>query len=451
MAAALRLSEAGYAVELIEKRPVLGGRASSFVPPGETTPIDNCQHVLLGCCTNLIDFFRRAGAGNRFRYYDRYHFEKNGTVYTLSAAALPAPLHFLPSLMSFRALPWQDRLAIARAMFAILRTAQPFPDEPLIGWLDRQGQSAAAKQDFWRVVLVSALNEELEGLSTRAAFQVFMDSFLRNRRGYPMGVPTVPLSELYSSEHLGRLCQLRLASVVTALGIAGNRVKEICLQGGDRIRADYYVSAVPPDTLAGLLSQADSTGAPKGWPAWEWSPITGIHLWFDRPVMHQDHLTVCGKTIQWIFNKSAVVHDNKAAESSQYLQLVVSASRSLVRMRREEILELALRELGGVLPGARSATVQKAVVVKETRATPSVPPGSDARRPGPDSKQNYATLCNLFLAGDWTATGWPPTMEGAVRSGYRAAEYVTEADGKPQKFLVPDLPTALLVRLLLRS
>jgi len=156
MAAALRLSEAGYGVELFEKRAVLGGRASSFIPPGESAPIDNCQHVLLGCCTNLIDFFRRAGVDNHFRYYDRYLFQKNGIISTLSASPLPAPLHFLPSLACFRALPWRDRWAIARAMLAILRTPQPFPDESLAGWLDRHGQSAAAKQHFWKVILVSA-------------------------------------------------------------------------------------------------------------------------------------------------------------------------------------------------------------------------------------------------------------------------------------------------------
>jgi zeta-carotene desaturase len=182
------------------------------------------------------------------------------------------------------------------------------------------------------------------------------------------------------------------------------------------------------------------------WTTLEWSPITGIHLWFDRPVMDVDHVTVFGRTIQWVFNKSAVASGNAGSAGHQYIQLVISASRSLMTLRREEILELALRELAEILPRSKEAQLQKAVVVKETKATLSFPPGLDGQRPGPDTP-----FANLFLAGDWTATGWPPTMESAVRSGYRAAERVTETAGKPEKFLVPDLPVDPLARLLQRS
>jgi len=446
MAAALRLAEAGYAVELVEKRPVLGGRASSFIPPGETEPIDNCQHVLLGCCTNLIDFFRRAGAADSFRYYNRFDFQAQGRIYSLSASALPAPLHFLPSLAGFSALKWRDRWAIARAMLAILRTPEPFPDEPLVEWLGRHGQSAAAKENFWQVILVSALNEELDRLSTRAAFHVFLDGFLRNRRGYRMGVPTVPLGKLYSSGLLSDKCRLHLATPVVALGAAGTIAEALVLQNGDIIRADFFVSALPPDALASIFERSDHPAFGQDWAKFEWSPITGIHLWFDRLVMEMEHLTVCGRTIQWIFNKSAFAKAGEANANSQYIQLVISASRSLVMMKREEILELALRELGEILPQTKSATLQKAVVVKETKATFSFSPGTDSRRPGPETP-----FANLFLAGDWTQSGWPPTMEGAVRSGYRAAECVTRAAGQPQMFLVPDLPSGPLARLLLRS
>ncbi|MBI2819109.1 MAG: FAD-dependent oxidoreductase [Acidobacteria bacterium] len=448
MAAALRLSEAGYAVKLIERRPVLGGRASSFVPPGETVSIDNCQHVLLGCCTNLIDFFRRAGVGNQFRYYSRYFFQSNGTISSLSASALPAPLHFLPSLAGFRTLPWQDRWAIARAMFAILRAPKPFPDEPLVDWLDRHGQSPAVKEKFWKVILVSALNEDLERLSTRPAFHVFLDGFLRNRRGYRMGVPTVPLAELYSPRLLSEKCALTLATAIAGLEIGSSRVQGIRLQNGEMKTADYYISTLPSDVLVNLLSEEHRRiwPATNDWVALNWSPITGIHLWFDRPVTELHHLTVCGRTIQWIFNKSALARDKDANARTQYVQVVISASRSLVLLKREEILDLALRELAEILPQSRHAALQKAVVVKETKATFSFSPGSDDRRPGPETP-----FANLFLAGDWTQTGWPPTMEGAVRSGYHAAERVTIAAGRPQNFLVPDLPTDRLARLLLRS
>ncbi|MBI3935252.1 MAG: FAD-dependent oxidoreductase [Acidobacteria bacterium] len=448
MAAALRLAETGYAVELIEKRTVLGGRASSFIPPGETAPIDNCQHVLLGCCTNLIDFFRRTSTANQFRYYSRFLFQSNGAIASLSASALPAPFHFLPSLAGFRALRWQDRWAIARAMLAILRTPQPVSDEPLVAWLDRQGQSAAVKENFWRVILVSALNEDLERLSTRAAFQVFRDGFLRNRRGYRMGVPKIPLGELYSSRLLGEKCALALGIPVAEIETGCGRVQCVRMQNGELKTADYYISALPSDALGSLLSGEQRRQWPgsTGWVALEWSPITGIHLWFDRRVMELEHLTVCGRTIQWIFNKSALSGNSDANEGTQYIQLVVSASRQLVMMKRGEILELALHELGKILPRTKQATVRKAVVVKETKATFSFSPGTDDLRPGAETP-----FANLYLAGDWTQTGWPPTMEGAVRSGYRAAERVTEAAGNPQQFLVPDLASDPLASLLLRS
>ena len=443
MAAALRLSEAGYDVTLFEKRAILGGRASSFIPPGETAAIDNCQHVLLGCCTNLIDFFHRAGAASRFRFYNRFAFQGNGRVASLAASALPAPLHFLPSLMQFQILPWRDRMAIGRAMLAILRTPQPFPDEPLTDWLDRHGQSAAACENFWKVVLVSALNEDLERLSTRAAFHVFVDSFMRNRRGYRMGVPTVPLSELYSARTLAQRCRLRLSTAVMGLSPDSEHVQGLQLQNDELFSADYFVSALPPDALRLLLEKLDVTGSDWNF---EWSPITGIHLWFDRRVMEFEHLTVCGKTIQWIFDKSALEAGRNGRSQGQYIQLVISASRSLVMMKREEILDMALGELKEILPASRQAALQKALVVKETKATFSFSPGTDERRPGPGTP-----FRNFFLAGDWTQTGWPPTMEGAVRSGYRAAELVTAGAGQPQQFVVPDLSTDPLSRLLMRK
>ena len=443
MAAALRLAESGFDVTVFEKRSVLGGRASSFVPPGETTAIDNCQHVLLACCTNLLDFFERAGVGDRFRFYDQFVFRGDGKTATLSASILPAPLHFLPSLASFGLLPWRDRWAIGRAMLAILRTPQPFPDEPLIGWLDRRRQSATAREHFWRAVLVSALNEDLERLSTRAAFHVFFDSFLRNRSGYRMGVPTVPLSELYSGNVLAGKCRLRLGASVVGLDAAGAELRGVRLQDGEVLPADYCISALPPDALSALTEKWHWR---SDWGKFQWSPITGVHLWFDRTVMSEDHLTVTGRTIQWIFNKSAFESGPNGAAGAQYMQLVISASRSLLTMKREEILERCREELREILPMTMDAVVLKAVVVKETKATFSFSPGTDRMRPGCDT-----SFRNFFLAGDWTANGWPPTMEGAVRSGYWAAERVCESAGQPQKFLVPDLPTDWLPRLLRRE
>ncbi len=156
----------------------------------------------------------------------------------------------------------------------------------------------------------------------------------------------------------------------------------------------------------------------------EHSPITGIHLWFDRPVTSLPHATLLDRTIQWMFNKS----------EGRYIQLVVSASRSLTEMPRADVIALAVKELAEFFPAAREAKLEKAHVVKEIRATFSAQPGLEMRRP-----LSRTRISNLFLAGDWTRSGWPATMEGAVRSGYLAAEAVAAAAGKPQSFLLPDI------------
>jgi squalene-associated FAD-dependent desaturase len=447
---------------LLEKRPVLGGRASSFLPPGGSEPIDNCQHVLLGCCTNLIDFFRRAGAAGSFRFYNRFLFLGPEGLSSVGSSSLPAPFHLLPSFASFRDLDWSDRLAVARAMFAILRQGgDDTADELMSDWLRRQRQTPRAIEHFWRAILTSALNEDLERMSTRHAFKVFWESFLRNRRGYRMGVPTASLSELYSGDNLKQKCRITQGAAVARIEVEGLKIARVILQTGEALQADYYVTAVPPGALAKSLPPQLLID----WPALEqlaqleWSPITGIHLWFDRPISELEHAAIVGRTVQWLFNKDAIARlqspqsgrrdrSEVGAKSAtgHYVQFVVSASRGLTSLRRDEIIMKVLEEIRELFPASREARLLKSVVVRENESTISFPPGTDSLRPGPESP-----LANLFLAGDWTATGWPPTMEGAVRSGYRAAESVTAAAGNAQQFLVPDLPTGLLPRLLCRS
>ena len=456
LAAALCLAETDFEVELIEQRSVLGGRASSFFPPGGAERIDNCQHVLLGCCTNLLDFFRRAGTAQHFRFYSHYLFLGPRGASKISAAALPAPLHLFPSLLRFRNLAWSERCAVARAMGAILRRGDggaSEPDQPMLHWLREQRQPPAAIENFWRVVLTSALNEDLERLSRRHALQVFRDGFLRNRHGYRMGVPAIPLSELYSSEILNHKCTVRLGTSAGALEISDGEMRGVRLRDGELRSADFYISTLLPDNLCSLLPPSVPWPEIQRFESVVWSPITGVHLWFDRPITSRDHAAVMGRTIQWVFNRSAIAGESagrrrsplreKRSTDPQYIQIVVSASRSLMTLRREELLAVCLKELGELFPQAKSAALLKSVVVKEARATLSPQPGIDALRPGP-----ITPFRNFYLAGDWTATGWPFTMEGAVRSGYRAAELVAQAAGRPQTFLRPDLPRGLLVRLL---
>lgn len=425
----------------------------------------------MGCCTNLDDFYRRVGAAAKIRYYSRLAFASpDGHCGILNSSALPAPFHLAASFSLFPLLASAEKRAIARALLSILRAAgRPSlsPDTTMLDWLHQQRQPPAAISRFWRVILVSALNEELERTDARYGIDVFWKAFLSHRRGYEIGIPSVPLADLYDGCRdfiLQQGGEVRTRAAVRALRFSGPRVSGVALDSGNELSADFYLSAVPHNALLDLLpaTVADREPVFGTLRRLETSPITGVHFWLDRRVLSEPFLTLLDRTTQWIFNKSLLYapsdpHQavrsssefpvfNSQLPSAQYLQLVISASRSLLPMSRQEITDLCFRELKEFLPAARDARLVKATVIKETSATFSPAPGSDRWRPS-----QKCPIDNLFLAGDWTATGWPATMEGAVRSGYLAAQAILSADGRSQTLLQPDLPTEPLARLLSRG
>ncbi|HWR17252.1 MAG TPA: hydroxysqualene dehydroxylase HpnE [Terriglobales bacterium] len=436
LAAGCALADAGYRVTLFERRPYLGGRASSYQHPGTGEVVDNCQHVLLGCCTNLIDLYRRSGVENQIRWFDRLNFlEPGGRNSEIAIGALPAPLHTAPTFLTARALGFSDKLAIAKAMLELMGDVND-DGRSFLAWLRSRGQTECAISRFWAPVLVSALNENLENCSIRYGALVFRESFLKSVEAGRMGIPAIPLSELYSAagdyiRERGGEVNLRAAVESFAAGDSG----VVLGVSGQEVKADYAVLAVPFNTVANLLP-GDNVGAAIREMAghFESSPITGIHLWFDRQITTLEHAVLLDRTIQWMFHKSKLLNRDG---SGSYVELVVSASKSLVEMGRQEIIDLAVKELGEFLPLVREAKLEKATVIKEVHATYSPKPGVDEYRP-----KAQTGWPRIVLAGDWTDTGWPATMEGAVRSGYLAAEALT---GK--QFLVPDLPASGLMKL----
>jgi squalene-associated FAD-dependent desaturase len=459
LSSAVALAEAGFRVRLLEKRPHLGGRAASYVLPGGEH-VDNCQHVTLGCCTNLEDFYRRVGAANQIRFFDRLLFAApDGRRGAIASVALPPPLHMAPSFAFFPLLGWADKRAIAQALLAIARSggrpadlSSDRADEnvTMLAWLQKHRQTSRAIRRFWEVILVSALDEELNRIDARYGIDVFWKAFLSTRGGYRVGIPRVPLGELYEgcrkalAEQGG---EVQLRAGVRGFLVADGRVDGVEREDGSVETADYYLAAVPQDVLPELLP----TEVVECEPVFlnlrnlRTSPITGVHLWFDRIVMSEPFLTLLDSTTQWVFNKTQL-YGSGAEETGQYLQLVISASYSLAARSRQEIIALCLDELRDVLPASREATLVKGTVVKEMSATFSPAPGSDRWRPAQRS-----SLSGLFLAGDWTLTGWPSTMEGAVRSGYLAAEAILSDAGTPRKLLQPDLRAEGLARLWARS
>jgi len=428
-------------VELFERRPYLGGRASSYELPGTGEVVDNCQHVLLGCCTNLIDFYRRLGVEDQIRWYDEITFLlPGGRSSALRPGSLPAPSHAAPSFLGSAVLGLKDKLAIARAMMALVPGLPKDTGEDFLSWLLRHGQSQAAIQRFWAPVLISALNEDLDRMSVRYAALVFRESFLKSAQAGRMGVPAVPLSQLYgtAAQYIeARGGKVHQRAAVESVDCASDEVR-VCV-GGEELRADYGILATPFAGVEKLLpSGPEADALREGLRRLESSPITGIHLWFDREITPLEHAVLLERTIQWMFHKSKILATRRESDQTgSYVELVVSSSKSLVDKPRGEIIDLAVKELGEFFPVVRDAKLTKATVIKEIHATFSPLPGSDAFRPSPKTPWP-----RLFLAGDWTATGWPSTMEGAVRSGYAAAEALSG-----RKFKVADLPAKGLMRL----
>jgi squalene-associated FAD-dependent desaturase len=418
LSAAAALGGAGFDVELFESRPFLGGRATSYTLPSaggeEPETVDNCQHILLRCCGNLLDFYTRLGVRDRIKFHREFYFlEPGGRLSILRRGRFPAPFHFTGSFLRMHCLDRHDKVGIARALLAIRRERTRRKDLDrisMLDWLLQKRQTPHAIDRFWRQILVSAVNEDLERMAAIHGFQVFWLGFLARSDSYEMGIPAVPLGQLYSTDAWRRLgsVQMRLRSPVERIDAEGFVV------AGERRTADHYVCALPFERL-------EAVGLPA--PKLEHSPITGVHLWFDREVTTLPHATLLDRTMQWMFNKGG----------GRYLQLVVSASRDLTPLSRSEIIDIAIGDLRLYFPRVRDAQLVKAHVIKEQRATFSVAPGTEHLRSTPD-----CGMANVYLAGDWTRTGWPATMEGAVRSGYSAAEWVAQAAGRPQKFVLPD-------------
>ncbi len=449
LAAAVALAPRGFRVTVLESRQRLGGRAGSFADPATGQLVDACQHVSMGCCTNFHHFCETVGVGHLLAPQPALDFvTPDRRVSRFKADPWPAPLHLGRALLSAHYLTAGEKLRVACGLAAMLREP-PDADPPLADWLARHWQTPRTVERFWGVVLTSALNESVDRVGLKYARKVFRDAFLRHRDGFVVRVPTVPLGRLYGDELQAWLAaygvEVRLNAGVQKLEAGERRglpppssdarrgqatpLARAVLRDGSTVSADYYVLAVPFDRVLELLP-AELAADPYFAAAKHLapSPITSVHLWFDRPVLPRPHAVLLDCLGQWVFGRGEV------APGEHYLQVVVSAARSLRGLGREEITRRVADELARLFPAVRAATLVRSKVVTEHAATFSAVPGVDRFRP-----PQASPVPNLVLAGDWTATGWPATMEGAVRSGYLAAEAVLARAGRPERLLRPDL------------
>jgi zeta-carotene desaturase len=449
LAAAQALADSGYKVGLIERKPYVGGRASSYEHPGTGEIIDNCQHLLFGCCTNLIDLYRRIGAQNKLRWFDEITMiEPGGRRSALRPSALPAPLHASPAFLKAHAFSLGDKIAIARGLNTFITGIPDDTEENFAHWLVRHKQTPGAIKRFWEPVLFAALNEELDQTSVHYAAKVCRELFLRSPAAGRMAIPSVPLSDLYG--HALQALKIRGAEVHLRSSVKSVTWDEAAQQWAveteaGRLFSDAVIFALPFEATAKLLPTLPDANGKEALIAqvgqFTHAPIAAIHLWFDREITDLYHASLLDTTIQWLFNKSKL-QPQRHGQPGYYLELVISVLRSVIPMQRQELIDLALRELALFFPVVREAKLLKAAVTKEVRATFSIRPQLDKIRPTAQSPWP-----NIFLAGDWTATEWPATMEGAARSGYLAAEALTKTAGREEKFLQPDLPPSGLMRL----
>ena len=324
LAAGCALAEAGFRVTLFERRPYLGGRASSYQHPGTGEIVDNCQHVLLGCCTNLLDFYRRAGVQDKIRWYEKLTFlEPGGRASVIGPSPLPAPLHTALAFLRADCLTFRDKMAIGRAMVALAPSIPADQGETFLDWLKRHGQTAQAIERFWKTILVSALNEDLDRVSVPYAAQVVRESFLKSAAAGRMGIPTVPLTELYRTA--GDYIRARGGEIQFRASVESFQTVPFAVNvttNGQEQKFDYLVLAVPFDGLERILPDTPAA-APLAAALGQFatSPITGIHLWFDRQISDLDHAVLLDRTIQWMFHKSRIIEsrvnearENEAAE-----------------------------------------------------------------------------------------------------------------------------------------
>jgi squalene-associated FAD-dependent desaturase len=441
-----------WEILLLESRRSLGGRAGSFVDPVSGETVDYCQHVAMGCCTNLIGLLERCGLSAAMRRYSELQFLHPGYPPSRFAASrwLPPPLHLLGGLCSLRFLDRSQQRQILAALVQLLRSPPAeLRDKIALEWLANRGQSPATIRDFWSVFVVSALGEHLDAVAMGAVGKLFVDGFAAARGASDLLVPRLPLAELFGRRLGDAIAQLgvevRTGTAVRRIE-AGGRGAVIQTKANQRWPADHVIVAVPWHELPDLVSPVLLPGVERysGFPA---SPISGLHLWWDRPITDRPHAVLTGTTAQWLFRQpwdEAGQPWDEAGDAQHYYQVVISGSQRGGSISRPALLERVLAELRQVFPAARDARLLRSRIVTDPHAVFSARPEVESLRPASPTPLPW-----LHLAGDWTATGWPATMEGAVISGRRAASSVAEREGLTPPALDPGLPRGWLAAQLL--
>ena len=445
IASSLECARAGAAVTLLESRGRLGGAAYSFVRNGISA--DNGQHVFLRCCTAYRQLLEDIGAGDRVTLQRRLEIPVlapgAGRAY-LRRSGMPAPLHLAGALARYRLVSLRDRLSLARAMQALRRVD---PDDPAADarsfgdWLSEHGQSDRAVDAVWDLIARPTLNLTPRDASLAQAAQVFRVGLLEDSSACDVGYARVPLSEIHDRAAARALAtagvDVHLRRGVTAIVPVkgGYRVES---GGAPSLQAPAVILAVQPDRLARLIPEGAGV-ADERLRRLGTSPIVNLHVVFDRKVTDLPFAAGVATPVQWFFDRT----ESSGLEGGQYLAVSLSAAEAELSKTADELRGRYLAALAELLPAAREARVENFFVTREHAATFRAAPGARALRPGPRTQ-----LRGLALAGTFTDTGWPATMEGAVRSGLAAAREVLsgaeQAGADPAQAPAPELAGSVI-------
>lgn len=454
LAAATELLSAGYNVTIIEQRGFSGGRAFSFFDKNISLELDNGQHLLMGCYENTFRFLKTisttTGSDDKLYIQKDLHvdfLDSDRHTYSLSCLPLPAPLHAASGILRFKALSLSERLRMLYITKDVLYDENPLPltlshkgrasshtleewgkgegDYSISEWLDRHHQSARSRDYFWNILTLAVMNENPHKASTAIFKTVLKKAMFRSRKGSGIVLPAVPLSRLYADDAEAFIRQhngvLEKACTASEIMIEKDKVTGIRTRDGRIFRGDYYISAVPYYALQRLLPECVTTKHHSYFSCLKElisSPIISFYLLFDKPVTSLQFAALVNSPVQWVFNKKMI---NKTREKYGLISLVISGAQEYVNMSSEQLLNMALTELKKFLPEAGSAKLLYSRIIKERAATFIPSPGIQKYRPSQETP-----IRNLFLAGDWTDTGLPATIEGAVISGYKCAEMIKQ-------------------------
>jgi len=416
LAAAADLKELGNYVELFERSRLLGGRATSFEIDG--IEVDNGQHVFLACCDEFLAFARRAGFAERLHLQPRFDalvLSRDGKRGRLRAASLPAPLHLLPSFATYPHLSMSAKLRVARALAAVAlsrRETNLESEETFEQWLQRNGQNAQTRRGFWDPFFIPALNAPFDRVSVGDALFTLQTAFLSDPDAARFGYARVPLAHLAAAA-AEKLDAVHLSTSVLGIAVSNHpsatprSLVTLSMSKGDPAGFDAVVLAVPPRAVAKLLGDAQRYGV-EHLDTYDAYPILDVHLWHDAGSIGFEFAAALESPLQWIFEKAP-----------GYLSCSFSAAQGFMQLPTAELEALAWREVRAFVPAIRNATLLRSAVTRNPEAT-WLP------RMGTGRTRQQTAHPAIAIAGGWTHTGWPDTMESAVRSGTAAARSIVE-------------------------